>query len=65
MILGKEKKMLADLVSGPPRQGYIQKVEYKNLREAFLPAHEILRQNSKSSDAYMKIDYDVRIRKVE
>ena len=57
--------MLADLVSGPPRQGYIQKVEYKNLREAFLPAHEILRQNLKSSDAYMKIDYDVRIRKVE
>ena len=35
------------------------------MKKAMLQAHEIARQNLKSSYAYMKRDYDIRIRKVE
>ena len=54
------------MYSGPPRQENIHEEEYvKNFREAILPAHKTSKHNLKSSHAFIKRDYDVRIRKVE
>ena len=66
MMLGREINMPADLVFRPPGQENTDEEEYvRNLKKAMLQAHEIARQKLKSSHAYMKRDYDIRIRKVE
>jgi hypothetical protein len=65
MMFGREINMPVDLMFQPPVPEPIpDEIEYvRQLKEAITKAHDVGRQKLKSSQSYMKRDYDVRLHK--